>query len=136
MTHKLFNKLVLYTTPFQEMDEAYDGFELSNMRALSELRQDPENTAVNNFRVKTKNESRKYSYAEWKARRRDAICCEMCGMLFKSIAEKHGDHDHDTGEWRGVLCCTCNLALGALKDSPELCLKAAAYLLKHKKGEA
>jgi len=41
------------------------------------------------------------------------------------------DHCHDTGTVRNLLCITCNLALGALKDSPLLAEKAAAYLRKH-----
>lgn len=38
------------------------------------------------------------------------------------------DHDHATGQVRGLLCVTCNLALGYLKDSPEFCVRAADYL--------
>jgi hypothetical protein len=40
------------------------------------------------------------------------------------------DHDHTTGEVRGLLCPTCNAGLGHFKDSPELLLKAALYLQK------
>jgi len=38
------------------------------------------------------------------------------------------DHDHSTGETRGLLCNTCNIALGHLDDSPELFKEAAKYL--------
>lgn len=38
------------------------------------------------------------------------------------------DHNHTTGEVRGLLCPSCNNAIGLLRDKPELCLAAAAYL--------
>lgn len=38
------------------------------------------------------------------------------------------DHDHETGQVRGLLCTTCNVGMGALRDSPELLRTAAAYL--------
>ncbi|RJQ37454.1 MAG: hypothetical protein C4555_06370 [Dehalococcoidia bacterium] len=38
------------------------------------------------------------------------------------------DHDHQTGQVRGLLCQQCNKALGALRDSIENCLAAAKYL--------
>jgi len=40
------------------------------------------------------------------------------------------DHNHDTGEVRGLLCNNCNRAIGLLGDDPQLLLKAVAYL-KH-----
>lgn len=42
------------------------------------------------------------------------------------------DHDHDTNMVRELLCHDCNSALGKFKDSPELLLEAADYLIKHK----
>lgn len=42
------------------------------------------------------------------------------------------DHDHTTGKVRQLLCNGCNIALGSLKDSPDLATKAAEYLKKHK----
>jgi len=42
------------------------------------------------------------------------------------------DHDHKTGNVRGLLCNPCNSALGYVDDSPELLEKLAAYLRQHK----
>ena len=38
------------------------------------------------------------------------------------------DHNHDNGAFRGFLCYRCNLALGELKDSVKLLLRAAQYV--------
>lgn len=38
------------------------------------------------------------------------------------------DHDHLTGQIRGLLCRACNTALGKFRDSPELLATAIAYL--------
>lgn len=40
----------------------------------------------------------------------------------------HVDHDHVTGEVRGVLCFRCNAGLGQLGDSPHTLRRAADYL--------
>lgn len=50
------------------------------------------------------------------------------------------DHNHVTGDVRGLLCQGCNHGIGNLKDSPEVLEQAAAYLRsrghysKHKTG--
>jgi len=41
------------------------------------------------------------------------------------------DHDHITGEVRGLLCISCNFALGHFKDNIGLLEKAINYLRKH-----
>ena len=38
------------------------------------------------------------------------------------------DHNHDTGEFRGILCLTCNTLLGMAKDNKEILLEAINYL--------
>lgn len=40
------------------------------------------------------------------------------------------DHDHETGEIRGLLCSRCNAALGFLNDDPALVEAALGYITK------
>ncbi len=42
------------------------------------------------------------------------------------------DHDHRTGHPRGLLCPSCNSAIGLLGESPERFAAAVAYLDKHR----
>jgi hypothetical protein len=44
------------------------------------------------------------------------------------------DHDHETGLVRGLLCQHCNLAIGHLKDDPEIALAVAEYLQRERKS--
>ena|SRR3990170_1348221 len=40
------------------------------------------------------------------------------------------DHDHETGAVRGLLCGTCNAALGMLGDSSEMILNLLSYRMR------
>lgn len=60
-----------------------------------------------------------------------AICKDTC-----SSGRRLGvDHNHDTGEVRGLLCNNCNRTLGLLKDNPDIFLRAADYLQHGAKGK-
>ena len=53
--------------------------------------------------------------------------CALCGAR-PGARGLPVDHDHATGDNRGILCATCNGGLGMFKDSPELLRRAADYL--------
>ncbi|UQU68122.1 endonuclease VII domain-containing protein [Couchioplanes caeruleus] len=50
--------------------------------------------------------------------------CAICGV----DDPQHLDHDHRTGEVRGILCFNCNGGLGQFRDDPVLLADAIAYL--------
>ena len=56
--------------------------------------------------------------------------CGICGFEAKNHWKAlNVDHCHKTGEVRGMLCMTCNTALGAFKDDISLLHKAVQYLI-------
>lgn len=62
-----------------------------------------------------------------------AIQNYSCAICFTPEAETtHGrldvDHDHETGQVRGLLCGKCNKALGLMRDDAGLLRAAADYL--------
>jgi len=60
------------------------------------------------------------------------FCCAICGRHQSELSTKlHIDHNHENGEVRGLLCHTCNTAIGLLKDNIEWIRKAAEYVEKN-----
>lgn len=54
--------------------------------------------------------------------------CAICGTDYPGVQGWHIDHNHGTGEVRGVLCQPCNSGLGQFGDTPDLLDAAADYL--------
>ena len=56
--------------------------------------------------------------------------CKICHLPQESKRNTRlcVDHNHTTGEVRGLLCDSCNRAIGLLKDDPRLLDRAAEYL--------
>jgi hypothetical protein len=45
------------------------------------------------------------------------------------------DHDHVTGQVRGLLCTRCNSGIGMLQDDPKILAAAAQYVTRHRQME-
>jgi hypothetical protein len=60
--------------------------------------------------------------------------CAICGAADngKLGGSLPVDHNHETGEVRGILCHSCNVGLGHFGDDPDRLVAAAAYLLSRK----
>jgi hypothetical protein len=54
--------------------------------------------------------------------------CAVCGRPPREGSSLHVDHDHATGEVRGLLCFRCNGGLGQFGDDPERLRIAMDYL--------
>lgn len=56
-------------------------------------------------------------------------CCAICGTHQTELKRKLAvDHDHETGEIRGLLCGKCNVALGGCGDNLESVMRFVEYL--------
>jgi hypothetical protein len=53
-------------------------------------------------------------------------CCAGCGRAFDELL--CFDHNHRSGQFRGLLCDRCNKALGLVDDDPEILRSLAVYV--------
>lgn len=68
--------------------------------------------------------------------------CAICNLTLKEAINTQGrgkarhfhiDHNHKTGEIRGLLCTLCNQGIGKLKHNPYILINAIKYLEFYKK---
>jgi len=58
--------------------------------------------------------------------------CAICHKKLDDPTKCCIDHDHATGEVRGLLCNECNTGLGMFKDSTGNLARAIAYLTRYR----
>lgn len=91
------------------------------------------NAAVREYKDKRHGSERsflfKYRYGidEREVVKRSMSQLGLCAVCRTSPAQ-HVDHDHQTQAIRGLLCFTCNNALGKFDDDPALIRGAVRYL--------
>jgi transposase len=59
--------------------------------------------------------------------------CAICKRKPDKGKKWHTDHCHRTRKVCGILCSDCNAGIGFLKESPDVLVSAAEYLIKSKK---
>lgn len=58
-------------------------------------------------------------------------CCAICKAPYEMLTKKFPiDHDHKTGQIRGILCWKCNNALGSIGDDLQSIQRCLNYLNK------
>ena len=60
--------------------------------------------------------------------------CAICGKKENNNRKQKRlpiDHHHESNTVRGILCHSCNLMLGLVKDNPDTLEKGAAYLRRN-----
>jgi hypothetical protein len=62
------------------------------------------------------------------------FCCKICGIHQEQCASGHlsVDHDHITGQIRGLLCPRCNSLIGFAQDNTRVLIQAISYLKSSK----
>lgn len=85
---------------------------------------------TNREKIRSAKRARRYglseeAFQELIATQRNA--CPICCTLFEKELP-HIDHDHDTGQVRGILCGNCNRAIGLFRDNPFIMASAIMYL--------
>lgn len=55
--------------------------------------------------------------------------CAGCEKKFSWTRVPHIDHDHDSGQVRGLLCSPCNVLIGTLHDNADLLRRLSNHIL-------
>jgi hypothetical protein len=58
--------------------------------------------------------------------------CAICKGPNPKATNWHVDHDHVSGQVRGLLCFACNTGIGQLQDDPNVISAALSYVRKHR----
>lgn len=134
---------ILCVSFFQKNKSAKDGLQYHCKACRKEIDSRPEHRAQHRKRYHTQKDQyrddtykRKYGitleeYNKMLADQKNV--CAICGLFCTTKRNLAVDHDHDTGEVRGLLCSNCNRGLGHFQDKVNNLEKAIEYLKKYEK---
>ena len=57
--------------------------------------------------------------------------CAICKTSKPTSVGWHADHDHNTGQKRGILCQKCNMGIGLLGENIQVLEQAIMYIKKY-----
>jgi hypothetical protein len=92
---------------------------------------------LNKEKIRIRVASKKYGInAEWyyKTLSNQNNSCAGCNRAFVDVP--HVDHDHTTGQVRGLLCGSCNRAIGLLQENTDTMIRLVGYLNQHQPIDA
>lgn len=114
---------------YKEDDIKYERSEKVKERKKQYVKNNKEKVKLNQRAWRLKNlfgiDEIKYKEMLEKQERKCAICEISSQKTKKSLAV---DHNHTTGQIRGLLCLNCNMGLGKFMDNKILLEKAIEYL--------
>lgn len=67
----------------------------------------------------------------WERQKGRCLCCDRSLRDVKDKRSPHIDHCHETGKVRGLLCASCNTALGLIEESQDRAYALASYIEHH-----
>lgn len=103
---------------------------INRRRELKRLKEeDPKTYQTQIARVKKNYAYKKYDLTLEQVEQQGELQGWRCRICGNDIFDRHFvDHDHQTGQFRGLLCPQCNFGLGHFRDSIYLLEKAIEYL--------
>lgn len=119
----LERRRALYTPRTEDERVAHNAAEREAYRHRTQEQRDKRNAQYRRYYAR----KRRYDIAKRKvqnAGKQKPDSCEICGK----VAKLYFDHDHATQKFRGWICRECNLALGNVKDDPEILRHMIEYL--------
>ena len=124
-------KEIKFKKDFHKRKDSKDGYrneckDCRNTKAAKRYHSSPEikGKAIKNAKKKHIGHAYGITVEEYNECMSTSDCCEICGSTKKLCY----DHDHNTMEFRGVLCHLCNSSLGTFGDNEEGILKVLKYL--------
>jgi hypothetical protein len=128
------------STNCKECQRAYKNNNLQRDKERAHLWQKNNRAKVNAYRVRRKDDKRKYKLKYVygiTVEDYDRMFREQNGKCATCGSDNNGkrlvvDHDHKTGKVRGLLCASCNVAIGFMKDDESIVMKVFHYLTRNR----